>query len=376
MTAITMRRNTALLLLLHTRTMASFSARELKRAQLDGVRRRPNAKQSLGQNFLVDVNLAKRIATSVAPAGEDGNRVIELGPGQGALTGHLFERFPKMRAVEIDERMIGVLRETLPELDLAHGDMLQLDLGAMADEAGGRLSLVSNTPFYLTSPLLFKLVAATEHVESAVLTTQKEVCDKILSPPSKKDYGILAVMLQLFGGPKHLFDLPPEAFAPVPKVHSSVLSLSPSAIPPGEDEPLTPSQRAAILGLLKVTFEVRRKMLRVSLRKMIETGTRAASHLLLSAGTHTLSLSRLLSFAYTHIHTNTSLHAGAIQPPPDEFLTKRPEQLSPSEWLVLARSCFGDDLGEGSVGGDKPLPKLERHHISKAFKAHKAGYLD
>ena len=84
----------------------------------------------------------------------------------------------------------------------------------------------------------------------------------------------------------------------------------------------------------------------------------------------------MLSFAYTHIHTNTSLHTGAIQPPPDEFLTKRPEQLSPSEWLVLARACFGDDLGEGSVGGDKPLPKLERHHISKAFKAHKAGYLD
>ena len=304
MTAIAMRRNTALLLLLHTRTMASFSARELKRAQLDGVKRRPNAKQSLGQNFLVDVNLAKRIATSVAPAGEDGNRVIELGPGQGALTGHLFERFPKMRAVEIDERMIGVLRETLPELDLAHGDMLQLDLGAMANEAGGRLSLVSNTPFYLTSPLLFKLVAATEHVESAVLTTQKEVCDKILSPPSKKDYGILAVMLQLFGGPKHLFDLPPEAFAPVPKVHSSVLSLSPSAIPPGEDEPLTPSQRAAILGLLKVTFEVRRKMLRVSLRKMIETGTRAASHLLLSAATHTLSLSRC-SHLLTHTYTQT-----------------------------------------------------------------------
>ena len=233
--------------------------------------------------------------------------MIELGPGQGALTGHLFERFPKI-AVEIDERMIGVLRETLPELDLAHGDMLQLDLGAMADEAGGRLSLVSNTPFYLTSPLLFKLVAATEHVESAVLTTQKEVCDKILSPPSKKDYGILAVMLQLFGGPKHLFDLPPEAFAPVPKVHSSVLSLSPSAIPPGEDEPLTPSQRAAILGLLKVTFEVRRKMLRVSLRKMIETGTRAASHLLLCRHTHTLSLSLALICLHTHTHKHLTAH--------------------------------------------------------------------
>ena len=246
-----------------------------------------------------------------------------------------------MSAIEIDDRMLEVLQRDLPDLDVSHGDMLQCDLAAEAAARGGRLSLVSNTPFYLTSPLLFKLLAATEDVESAVLTTQREVMTKILSPPSKKDYGILSVMLQLFGDPVHLFDLPPEAFAPAPKVHSSVIRLRPSAIPPGEDEALSPAQRAALLGLLKVTFEQRRKMLRVSLRKMIETG--------------------------------------ALPPPPDQYLTKRPEQLSPPEWLELGRALFGDNLGDddGAGGeGSTPIGVLERHHISKTWRAHKAGYRD
>lgn len=196
--------------LLHRRA-ASFSARRLKQEVV-----RPRAKQSLGQNFLKDVNLARKIAGSVVEAGEGGDRVIELGPGQGAITSHLLERFPDMRAVEIDERMIGVLRQSLPTLDVAHGDMLQLDFGELAAARGGRLSVVSNTPYYLTSPLLFKLCGATEHIDSAVLTMQREVCDRILSPPSSKEYGILSVMLQLFGRPAHLFDIPPEAFTPAP----------------------------------------------------------------------------------------------------------------------------------------------------------------
>ena len=153
-----------------------------------------------------------------------------------------------------------------------------------------------------------------------------------------KDYGIISVMLQLFGRPSRLFDMPPEAFSPAPKVHSSVLQLAPNAVPEGETEALTRNQRAALLGLLKVTFEARRKMLRVSLRKLVETG--------------------------------------AVPPPPDEFLTKRPEQLRPAEWMELARALFGDDLGEGALerGGEVPMVMLERHHISKAWKAHKAGY--
>ena len=296
--------------------------------------RGPRAKQSLGQNFLQDESLARRIAQALVTS--DDGRVFELGPGQGAITTHLLERHPGMTAVEIDERMIEHLTDTLPQLRLEHGDLLKLDFEQLAAERGGRLSLVSNTPFYLTSPLLFKLIAATEHVEEAVLTTQKEVALKVLSPPNSKQYGILAIMLQLFGAPKLLFDLPPEAFVPAPKVTSSVLRFEPCAIPPGERDPLSPAQRAALLGILKLTFEARRKMLRVSLRRVIESGD--------------------------------------VRPPPDEFLTKRPEQLSPSQWLELARSMLGDDLGE-SRSESTPVT-LERHTVNKGWRAHKAGYRD
>jgi 16S rRNA (adenine1518-N6/adenine1519-N6)-dimethyltransferase len=311
------------------------------------------AKQSLGQNFLTDVALARSIAKSVEGSPDDaaGSRVYELGPGQGAITGHLLERFPEMTAVEIDERMVDHLTSTMPDLQLEHADLLRLDFGALAAETGGQLSLVSNTPFYLTSPLLFKLLASTEHVHEAVLTMQREVAEKVLSPPSSKQYGVLSVMLQLFARPQSLFDLPPEAFEPAPKVWSSVLRFEPSPVPAGEQEPLTPTQRATVLGLCKLTFEHRRKMLRVSLRRLLEVGEQT----------------------------------GAVRRPPDHFLTMRPEQLAPAQWLELARSIFGDSLGddgssaaaEGGVAeADAPVLILQRAAVNKAWKAHKAGYKD
>ena len=303
----------------------------------------PKAKQSLGQNFLTDEALAIKIAQAIEGSGDGGSRVFELGPGQGAITGHLLKMHPEMTAVELDDRMIQHLQTTLPDLGLQHGDMLQLDFESLAAERGGRLSLVSNTPFYLTSPLLFKLSASTEHVAEAVLTMQREVAMRVLSRPNSKQYGPLSVMLQLFGSPDLLFDLPPEAFEPAPKVTSSVLRFTPSPVPAGEEEALSPAQRASLLGLLKLTFETRRKMLRVSLKKL--------------------------------------LASGAVARPPEEFLTLRPEQLSPSQWLQLARSLFGDDLAPATQGGadgartaNGASQILERHHVSKSWKAHKAGY--
>ena len=296
-----------------------------------GASRGLKAKQSLGQNFLQDVGIARRIAASLVDESENGIGVIELGPGQGALTGHLLERFPEMTAVELDQRMVEHLHGEFPGLTLEHGDMLKLDFASLAAEHGRRLGIVSNTPYYLTSPLLFKLLASVEHVHSAVLTTQREVADKILSPPGSKQYGILSVMLQLFAQPEHLFDIPPTAFAPAPKVSSSALHFTLSATPAGEAEPLTLAQRSALLSVLKATFEARRKMLRVSLRRWIEVGL--------------------------------------VMPPPEHMLTKRPEQLSPEQFLQLTRALFGDDFG--AEGGSA---LLERQHVSKAWRAHKAGW--
>jgi len=298
---------------------------------------RPKAKQSLGQNFLVDPALQQGIVDGLAdgaltPASlDDGHRVVEFGPGQGALTGRLLASYPRMTAVEIDQRMTAVLRQELPGLhDLREQDMMELDMAALAAEKGGRLSLVSNTPFYLTSPLLFKVLGGIDSVERAVLTMQQEVGDKVLSPHGCKQYGPLAVMLQLFASPERLFDIPPDAFRPAPKCHVSVLRFHPSAVPLGSSAPLSPAQRAQLLALIKLTFEQRRKMLRQTLKKLLP---------------------------------------GAVTPPPADWLSLRPEQLEPAQFVELAAMLFG----EGDEGGGDAL--LARAHTSDSWTAHKAGWV-
>jgi 16S rRNA (adenine1518-N6/adenine1519-N6)-dimethyltransferase len=310
----------------------AYSSRAFAAAMKGGVAkpRGPKAKQSLGQNFLHDASLARRIAESCTGAGGGGEQLIELGPGQGAITAHLLPLYPRMHAVELDQRMVDVLHRDYPTLSVEHGDMLEFDLAERARERGAPLSLVSNTPYYLTSPLLFKLLASVEHVDSAVLTMQKEVAEKVMSAPCSKKYGILSVMLQLFARPTYLFDIPPEAFEPAPKVVSSVLRFEPTPTPPGEAAALSVSQRAAVLAVLKLTFEARRKMLRSSLRPLLETG--------------------------------------AVTRPDETTLALRPEQISPAGFLELTRTLFGEEFGESNGA------LLERHAVSKAWRAHKAGW--
>lgn len=315
----------------------STSATEfLARSGSVSAAQRPKAKQSLGQNFLQDRAIARSIADAVPAVGEGGRRVIELGPGQGALTGWLLARHPEMTAVELDARMIEVLRAELPALNVLEADMLHLDLARLSAERGGRLALVSNTPFYLTSPLLFKLLGSLEHVESAVLTTQLEVREKLTARPGTKQYGILSVMLQTFCQPKHLFDIEAAAFSPAPKVDSSVLRFTPSATPAGRSAPMSPARRADLLALLKLTFESRRKMLRTSLKPL------------------------LLGEQY-------------VDRPTDATLAQRPEQLEPAAWLELAETLFGASEG-AEAGGAGAL--LAGAHPSKGWQPHKAGYID
>jgi len=290
---------------------------------------RPRAKQSLGQNFLMDESISRGMVGALEDVGDD-VRVVELGPGQGALTSLLLAAHPRMLAVEIDPRMEPVLRANHPGLELRLGDMLQLDLGTLSEERGGNLHLITNTPFYLTSPFLFKLLGQLEHVDQVVLSMQSEVADKILAPARCKDYGILTVMVQLFGRPERLFEIPPEAFQPIPKCSASVLRLRPCAVPLGVEgaAPLSVAQRSQILGLLKLAFEQRRKMLR---------------------------------------HTLKPLLAKAAVAPPEEMLRLRPEQLEPAQFIELAAMLFGDD--ESDMASE-----LQAAHVSGSWKPYKAGW--
>ncbi|KAL1499408.1 hypothetical protein AB1Y20_011613 [Prymnesium parvum] len=299
-------------------------------------RERPKAKQSLGQNFLEDSSVAQRIVRAlVAPvAGEGGGRVVEMGPGQGALTSHLLAAHPGMLAVEIDKRMVALLRAQLPALELRHMDFLALELDALAAERGGALALISNTPFYLTSQLLFKLVASAEVVEEAILTMQVEVAEKVLARPGSKQYGILSVMLQLFGRPARVFDIPPEAFSPAPKCHVAVVRFHPTAVPLGREHAFSRQQREKVLALLKLTFEHRRKMLRVTLKKLLPDAATA---------------------------------------PPDDLLAKRPEQLEPQDFLVLADFIFGEDTATATQ--EDALARMSAAHASPSWQPHKAGWV-
>lgn len=294
--------------------------------------RGPKGKQSLSQNFLVDRGVARRWVKSVGSSAKDGSRVIELGPGQGGLTELLLNRFPEMLALEIDNRMIEYLEETIKlPIRIQQGDLMKLDFPEQALREGGKLSVVSNTPFHLTSPLLFKLLASAEFIEEASLSMQLEVKDKLISPPKCKSYVPLSVMVQLFGNPQPQFDIPPACFQPQPKCWASVVKFQPSPIPRGEDKAMLPEERVALLGLLKYGFEQRRKMLRKSMKKLFSSGL--------------------------------------VEPPPEEFLTKRPEELSPEDWLRFARALFGDKLKDGA----KTLASV---HKVKDWTAHKEGYKD
>lgn len=215
-------------------------------------------KQSLGQNFLHDPNMAEKIVgTLEAPSDA---HVVEVGAGTGELTGLLAERYEHLTAIEIDERAVEVLRQKHPDVDVRAEDVLETNWPALAAEKGGPLYVISNTPYYLTSELLFALLEHRKHVAEAVLTMQKAVADRLVAEPRTKAYGILSVLLQLFAAPTRCFTVPPQVFTPQPKVSSAVVRITFREEDSPDDLALD-----EVRPYVKAAFNQRRKMLRNSL---------------------------------------------------------------------------------------------------------------
>ncbi|MEB3102400.1 16S rRNA (adenine(1518)-N(6)/adenine(1519)-N(6))-dimethyltransferase RsmA [Ferviditalea candida] len=197
-------------------------------------------KKSLGQNFLVDRNILLKIVNA---AGLDSAKgALEIGPGIGALTQQLAETAGKVAAVEIDQRLIPVLEDVLrpyPNVKIIHGDVLKVNLRAvLADYFSGLqgISVVANLPYYVTTPIVMRLLEERLPFENIVIMIQKEVAERMAAKPGSKDYGSLSVAVQYFSEPELVAQVPRTVFIPQPNVDSTVIRLKLRNEPPIEIE--------------------------------------------------------------------------------------------------------------------------------------------
>ena len=194
-----------------------------------------HAKKSLGQNFLVDANYQRKIRDAVR-AVYDGETVIEIGPGQGALTGHLVEFTRRLVLVEKDYRLGEALQERFAgndKVEVVVGDFLKWDLAGLES---GRNIVVANLPYNVSTQILIRLLKNFSKFTHLFLMFQKEVALRCVSRHGSKDFGILSVWCQLLGRPEKICDVPPTAFRPQPKITSTVLKFTPSATPYDDEQ--------------------------------------------------------------------------------------------------------------------------------------------
>jgi 16S rRNA (adenine1518-N6/adenine1519-N6)-dimethyltransferase len=219
------------------------------------------AKPKLGQNFLRDPRAVERIVAALGDLA--GQSVVEIGPGRGAITGALAAEAAHVIAVEFDRELATALRSQFaPErVTVIEHDVLEFDFAAAAVQAGAKLRVAGNLPYYITSPILRKLAASHSAIGTAVLMVQREVGDRVTAQPGSRDYGLLSVLVQVHGPVEPLFTLPPAAFSPPPKVHSMVFHwrFAPRFEELGVEE-------SSFLGFVASAFAQKRKTLANNLR--------------------------------------------------------------------------------------------------------------
>ena len=225
------------------------------------------ARKRFGQNFLVDRGIVEAIVTAVRP--QPGDRVVEIGPGLGALTEPLLAQVDHLHVVEIDRDLIARLKKKHPpeRLSVHEGDALAFDFSRI----GVRLKVVGNLPYNISTPLLFHLADYADCVVDMHFMLQKEVVERMVAAPGDADFGRLSVMLQYRFWMEWLIDVPPESFDPPPKVDSAVVRLIPK--PPGELKAKDPERLARVV---LAAFAQRRKMLRNTLKGVLDDAGFAA----------------------------------------------------------------------------------------------------
>lgn len=225
-------------------------------------------KKSLGQNFLIDPNILRKITESAQLNKNHG--VIEIGPGIGSLTEHLARTAGKVVAIEIDRRLQPILQETLTDYEnvsFVWGDVLQLDLHQLIEQhftGMEEVHVVANLPYYVTTPILMKLLEDRLPLKSIVVMMQKEVADRIAASAGSKDYGSLSIAAQYYAVPEKVMRVPHSVFIPRPHVDSMVLKLTLR-----EKPPVDVTDEEFFFRMVRSGFAQRRKTLYNNLTKQI-----------------------------------------------------------------------------------------------------------
>ncbi len=215
------------------------------------------ARKRFGQNFLVDTKVVDRIVATIAPKAED--NLLEIGPGQGAMTLPLLEKLNQLHVIEIDRDLIGLLESFgRNNLIIHQGDAMKFDLSTLPTP----VRVVGNLPYNISSPILFHLLQNRALVQDMTFMLQKEVVERIVATHGNKTYGRLSVMMQAFFEVELIFIVPPESFDPAPKVDSAIVYLKPLSQPLIDDT-------SVLEKVVKAAFSQRRKTLRNCLKSLL-----------------------------------------------------------------------------------------------------------
>jgi 16S rRNA (adenine1518-N6/adenine1519-N6)-dimethyltransferase len=219
---------------------------------------RVRPKKYLGQHFLKDQNIARKIVKSLGCDNGCGN-VLEIGPGMGVLTQYLLQLDITLKTIEIDPESVIFLRKNYPDLEIIEADFLKIDLKKIFDH---QFMIIGNFPYNISSQILFRVLENRNNVNEVVGMIQKEVAERISSPPGTKVYGILSVLLKAFYDIEYLFSVPPQVFSPPPKVNSAVIRLKRN-----QTRELRCDEKQ-FFRVVKQAFQTRRKTLRNALKAL------------------------------------------------------------------------------------------------------------
>lgn len=256
------------------------------------------ARKKFGQHFLSDQNILDRIVRSINP--KVGQRILEIGPGQGAMTALILRKASKMEAIEIDFDLVEMLKSLYPTLILYPCDILRFEFSRLQAQPAS-LRIIGNLPYNISTPILFLLLNNISLIQDMHLMLQKEVIDRMVASPGNKIYGRLSVMLQPFFDIQRMFNIAPNAFSPPPKVDSSFVRMVPWA-----ENKTEISNRQHYENLVRAAFSQRRKTLRNTLKGLLDDTAIRNEEIDPQRRPETLSISEFarLSNCYTNLVDN------------------------------------------------------------------------